>query len=235
MKPRLILVFIPLLLALMLACITVQTVAPQPPTAPSVAQQQPGNTPLLLATATPVPLSTDNPQPTATAIPISRPQITQKDGAGLNVELLPVPIFTPVFPPNAVPSMAIDTSGSVHFFWHPYMSSSGAFIYYTDYAGGDKWTPIAKVAETLGASQMRFPPLVGPDGLIHLLWFNSLSMGGPYRLMYASFNGQAWSPEEEVYRSKSNRGLSGRLFFDSQSILHVPAFVSAAQRWPWLR
>jgi len=221
MKPRLILAFIPLLLALMLACITVQTVATQPPAAPSVAQQEPGNIPLLPTTATPVALSTDNPQPTTTAIPISQPQVTQKDGAALNVELLPVPIFKPVFPPNAIPSMAIDSSGSVHFFWHPYMSSSGAFIYYTDYAGGGKWTPIAKVAETLGTSQMRFPPLVGTDGHIHLLWFNSLSMGGPYRLMYASFDGQAWSPEEEVYRSKANSGLSGRLFFDSQSTLHV--------------
>jgi len=68
---------------------------------------------------------------------------------------------------------------------------------------------------------MRFPRWWCTDGHIHLLWFNSLSDGGPYRLMYASFDGQAWSPEEEVYRSKANSGLSGRLFFDSQSTLHV--------------
>ena len=101
------------------------------------------------------------------------------------------------------------------------MSINGAFIYYTDYAEGGKWTPIARVADISALHQMQFPPLVDPDGHIHLLWFNALSMGGPYRLMYANFDGQTWSPEEEVYRSKTNSGLSGRLFFDSQSILHV--------------
>ena len=97
MKPRLIIAFVPPLLALMMACITVQTVTPKVPAAPTAALQQPSNTPLPPTTVTPVPPPTDTPQLIATAIPVSQPQYTQRWGRPERRNNFPCPFSRPSF------------------------------------------------------------------------------------------------------------------------------------------
>lgn len=122
--------------------------------------------------------------------------------------------------PNHSPLSVIDLLGRVHYVWDTMSYSTGRFIYHTYWTGSD-WAPTVKVANTLGYSETLLPPVVGPDGRIHLLWDNELSYSGPMRLMYAAFDGQSWSPEEEVYRSSGYSNLSGQLRVDAQNRVHV--------------
>ena len=101
------------------------------------------------------------------------------------------------------PFLAIDHAGRVHVFWDTWPTSGAAFIYHT-YQTANGWSPPAPVANTLGISKLLIPPVVTPDGRIHLVWYNELAFGGPYRLMYASFDGSQGSPEEEMARFRPN-------------------------------
>ncbi len=60
------------------------------------------------------------------------------------------------------------------------------------------------VAASLGESELASPPIVDAAGTIHLLWHNELIPGGTTRVLYAAFRNDAWTPEEEVYRSPYN-------------------------------
>jgi hypothetical protein len=69
---------------------------------------------------------------------------------------------------------------------------------------------------------MLAPPLLGKDGRAHFLWYNQMGFGGPYRLLYSSYDGAAWSPSEEAYRS-SSASLTGMLHFDETGAPQVLA------------
>jgi hypothetical protein len=96
--------------------------------------------------------------------------------------------------------MATDNHGRQHLFWD--VSTGERFIYHS-YQTVEGWTEPAKVAETLGMSELILQPLVTPDGKIHLLWHNTLVYFSSYRIMYAYFDGQSWSLEEEVAHHSS--------------------------------
>lgn len=83
------------------------------------------------------------------------------------------------------------------------------------------WTSPTPVAETLGYSKILYTPLVDERGDLHLVWHNDLGVSEeqPYRLMYSRFNGETWSSEEEVYRTKNSsvqamphRDLTGDIY-----------------------
>jgi hypothetical protein len=117
------------------------------------------------------------------------------------------------------PFLAIDHAGRVHVFWDTWSSGGAAFIYQT-YQDGNGWTAPAPIANTLGVSKLLIPPVVTPDGDIHLVWYNDLAIGGPYRLMYASFDGNRWGPEEEITRFTSPYP-GAVLNYDDQGNLHI--------------
>jgi hypothetical protein len=117
------------------------------------------------------------------------------------------------------PFLAIDHEGRVHVFWDTWSSSGAAFIYHS-YQNGGGWTAPAAIANTLGISKLLIRPVVTPDGHIHLVWYNELAFGGPYRLMYAGFDGSQWSPEEEIMRF-SSPNPSAVLNNDDYGNLHI--------------
>ncbi len=145
-------------------------------------------------------------------------QIHLQDATGWNWYAIPAPIIKPASQDN--PKMVIDLKGRINLFWDTYAGSGNAFIYHSYFDAG-QWTSPTVIAQTLGTSQIRTTPLVTPDGAIHVLWYNQLQLGGPYRLMYAKYDGANWSPEVELYRSDKDPNLSGSLFSDTQSIIHA--------------
>lgn len=156
---------------------------------------------------------------------VPQPEIVSR-GESWNWTSLTPPAFSPEIQANQNPVSFIDDSGRLHFFWNPSFTSGTGFIYHSFLDPSGSWSTPVKAAETLGYSEARFPALMGPDGKVHLLWFNSLQYGGPYRLMYAVSDGVSWGPEEEVYRSENDDNLSGILYFDPQSVLHAVVITS---------
>jgi hypothetical protein len=102
--------------------------------------------------------------------------------------------------PNSSPLAIIDSQGRLHLLWDTL--SSPRFIYHTMQSGSG-WSPPAPVAPSNGTSYILYEPYVGDNGVIHLVWRNWLGSGieKPHRLLYSSFDGNQWSPEEEVTRT----------------------------------
>jgi hypothetical protein len=119
--------------------------------------------------------------------------------------------------------MATDNHGRQHLFWD--VSTGERFIYHS-YQTVEGWTEPIKIAETLGMSELIIQPLVTPDGKIHLLWHNSLAFGGPYRLIYSSFDGREWFPEQEIVRYQ-NRIPYARLNYHDSGDIHIAYTLSA--------
>lgn len=110
--------------------------------------------------------------------------------------------------------MAIDRQGQVHLLWHPSFSSP-RFISHT-YLSPSGWTSPTVVAPSLGSSEVLFPPVVAPDGVLHLLWRNQKTSNDPYRMLYAAFVNGQWTPEEEVFRAQySTYSLEGWVHLDA--------------------
>ncbi|MFN3763856.1 MAG: hypothetical protein ACK4WK_11745, partial [Anaerolineae bacterium] len=115
--------------------------------------------------------------------------------------------------------MAIDRQGRVHLLWHPAYSSP-KFIYHT-YLLPLGWTSPTVVAPSLGSSEVMFPPVVAPDGTLHFLWWNRKTSNDPPRMLYASFSGTGWTPEEEVFQSGPSTSLQGMVHLDASGRVHA--------------
>jgi hypothetical protein len=120
--------------------------------------------------------------------------------------------------------MVIDHAGRPHLLWGKSATGGDAYIYHT-YLSSGNWTSPINVADTLGVSKTLLTPLITPDGKIHLLWANSLTSGGPYRLIYAVFDGSQWSPEEEVASHKYQINIA-RLNYDENGYIHLTYTLS---------
>ena len=144
-------------------------------------------------------------------------QITTQDSSNWTWNEVPAPILDPR--PQNNPQLIIGLDGKLHLFWDT-LGSDKAFIYHTYFQDGF-WSEPVPVSLTLGKSKLYKSPVIGSDGTIHLLWYNELKLGGPYRLIYAQFDGTSWSSESEVYISEKGLNLQGELFVDSQSLIHA--------------
>jgi hypothetical protein len=101
--------------------------------------------------------------------------------------------------PSSSPLAIIDSQGRLHLLWDTL--SSPRFIYHTMQSGSG-WTSPTPVAPSNGTSYILYEPYMDASGVLHLVWRNWLGVGieNPYRLLYSSFDGSRWSPEEEVAR-----------------------------------
>lgn len=100
------------------------------------------------------------------------------------------------------PMIGNDFQGRTHLLWDNW-SSGNQFIFHT-YQTDSGWTPSAEIDQTLGASDLILPPMIGADGRLHLIWYNELVLGGPYRLMTDSFNTNHWEIAHELVRYQYN-------------------------------
>lgn len=109
--------------------------------------------------------------------------------------------------------MAIDADGNPYIFWDTLYTPR--FIYHTRLTS-QGWITPTQVADTLGTSKTLFPPIWDHVGNLHLLWRTWLGVGveNPYRLMYSSFSGGTWQPEEEIIRYSQE--LQGMVHLDAQ-------------------
>ena len=124
---------------------------------------------------------------------------------------------------DAMP-MLIDQDGFPHIWWDTFYSPR--YIYHT-HLTAQGWISPTYVAETLGTSETMFVPVQDSHGTIHLLWYNWLGTGveNAYRLMYANYDNEQWSPEETAVQSEYAR--QGMIHLDAQDNLYV-THVSAA-------
>ena len=100
------------------------------------------------------------------------------------------------------PVIGNDFQGRTHLLWDNW-SSGDQFIFHT-YQTDSGWTTSAEIDQTLGASKVILPPMMGADGQLHLVWYNELALGGPYRLMADSFNISQWEIAHELVRYQYN-------------------------------
>lgn len=132
----------------------------------------------------------------------------------IKVQLQPVPLSSPY--------LVIDSSERPHILWETY-SSEKAFIYHT-YLTDQGWTTPTPIANTLGRSKLHTPPVVGSHNDIYFVWYNELNLGGPYRIMYAAWDGTQWGPEYELIGQGSSIYIRGMTRLDKQGIPTV-AFI----------
>jgi hypothetical protein len=117
------------------------------------------------------------------------------------------------------PIVALDHEGRPHLLWDTYAEPK--FIYHT-YLDANTWTTPTAVAESLGTSYVLYPPVVDPQGRLHLLWRNQETYEDPNRTLYARFSAGKWSQEEEVYRSEmSSSSLQGMVHLDENNAVHA--------------
>jgi hypothetical protein len=136
-------------------------------------------------------------------------------------------VVTPTLTPSAysAPLLAIDRAGQVHLLWDT-LSTNARFIYHS-YLTSQSWTTPTAILPTLGTSSVLYPPLVDTSGALHLLWKNVLVSNSPARLLYSSFEGGAWHPEEVVYTATSpSYSVQGMVHSGAQSVLHTTVAVS---------
>jgi len=145
-------------------------------------------------------------------------QINIRDSSTWTWNEIPAPVFNPRYQHN--PQMVVGLDGRLHLFWDTLSLSGNAFIYHS-YLQNGTWSNPSPVAMSLGSSDIFEKPIVGLDGTIHVIWYNKLKLGGPYRLLYSKFDGTKWGTEDEIYTSEKDPNLSGQLFLDSQGGVHA--------------
>jgi hypothetical protein len=108
--------------------------------------------------------------------------------------------------------------GRLHLFWDT-LDGPG-FIYHAMQTERG-WTEPAPVAPSNGTSYTLYEPYVDANGAIHLLWRNWLGSGieKPQRLLYASFDGDVWSTEEQV--ASFDYELQGMVHGGEGGVIHV--------------
>lgn len=117
------------------------------------------------------------------------------------------------------PFLIIDSSGRLHILWDTY-SGDKTFIYHT-YLTDQGWTDAAPVAQTLGRSKLLNPPVAGAQNDIHLVWYNELNLGGPYRILYAKWDGTQWGSEIELIGQGKSSSVNGMVRLDNNGMPHV--------------
>jgi len=130
------------------------------------------------------------------------------------------PITTTLTPaPFNPPATIIDPAGRFHIFWDTL--SSPRYIYHT-YWDGQKWSGIIPVGQSLGISSSIKPPFISSDGKLHLVWRSDFGVGTPnrFRLLYASFDGAAWSSVQEIYQTDAYY-IQGLVHTDEADHLHA--------------
>lgn len=145
------------------------------------------------------------------------PNIFVQDSSDWALSQIQSPALEPR--PQNKPQLVIGLDGRIHVFWDT-LASEESFIYHSYYQDG-VWSTPAPISLSLGTSKLYVTPIVSQDGTIHVIWKNDLKLGGPYRLLYAQFDGKNWSEESEVYISEKNPNLWGTLFVDDASMLHA--------------
>jgi hypothetical protein len=134
----------------------------------------------------------------------------------------PIPVtVTPS--PNHPPLSTVDHQGRLHLIWDTL--ATPRFLYHT-YLSAQGWVSPTAVAQTLGISEVQFPPLVDGNGTIHLAWRSDLGTGvtDRYRILYAQYDGGQWSPEEEVFHDPYS--LQALLHSGAQGGIRIGAVVS---------
>lgn len=145
-----------------------------------------------------------------------------------------VPVTVTLSPPPAsAPLMTIDGQGRVHLLWDTNSSKLPKYIYHT-YLTASGWTTPTYVAYSLGTSRVMFPPVVGPDGVIHFLWINERTSGEAQRMLYAYFEDDQWKPKGEgeiVHQAETSYyDLQGMVHLDDEGRIHatfVESYFSA--------
>ena len=136
-------------------------------------------------------------------------------GQPIKVQLSPTPLTTPY--------LVVDSFGRPHLLWATWPGSS-AFIYHI-YLTDQGWTNPAPIAPTLGNSKLLNPPIAGKNNDLYFVWYNALNLGGPYRIMYAAWNGSSWGPEVELLGNGPSIYINGMTRLDSQGVPNV-AFLN---------
>lgn len=137
------------------------------------------------------------------------------------------PSITPTLSPspqNVV--MVLDQAGYPHILWDT-TTYGQQFIYHTRLTA-QGWTTPTAILPTLGVSYMLYPPVIGSDGKLHLLWRNQLSENGQQirRLLYTVFDGTSWGAEQEVYRIGGYYSVNGMVQLDGTGTAHATFLVS---------
>jgi len=129
----------------------------------------------------------------------------------ITVELTPMPYHDPL--------VVVDHQQQLHIFWDTLKAPH--FIYHT-FLGAFGWSATEPITQTLGTSTLQYPPVVGPDGTIHLVWQNDLGSGveARYRLLHAQFDGINWSPETVLYQNVHG-SVDGLPYLDEQNRLQI--------------
>ena len=122
--------------------------------------------------------------------------------------------------------MTLDHAGYPHILWDT--THYGQQLIYHTYLTAQGWTTPTAILPTLGVSYILYPPIVGPDGKLHLLWRNQFSENGQQiqRLLYSAFDGTQWGPEQEPYRTTGYYSLQGMVRLDATGKPHVTAAAS---------
>lgn len=145
-------------------------------------------------------------------------QINVHDGSSWVWNEIPSPAFDPY--PKHSPQLVIGLDGRLHLFWDTLAGSNDDFIYHS-YLQDGVWSNPLPISMSLGSSEILEKPIVGVDGTIHVIWYNTLKLGGPYRLLYSQFDGVKWGTESEIYISEKDPNLSGMLFSDANGVVHA--------------
>jgi hypothetical protein len=173
---------------------------------------------ILLTTIGCITVNTPTPEPAMQNPTPSQPmesRVNLQGNSSWNWQQVSSPTITPTSLKS--PIAILDDRGYLHLFWDSPASSGSAFIYHS-YYDGITWTAPTPIAPTLGSSELRFASLIKSNGIIHLLWYNTLKLGGPFRLMYASFDGTKWSQESEIMRMEKDINLRGVLSIDEKGV-----------------
>lgn len=139
-------------------------------------------------------------------------------------EIVSLPEF-----PFSDPVIAIDLANRPHILWDVWPSDN-QFIYHI-YEANAGWTSPQTIDNTLGASNLILPPMVGVDGQIHLVWYNELNFGGPYRLMASSFDGNKWTGASELVRytyNSANAAINVNIDGELNVVYGVPGIISTS-------
>ena len=115
-----------------------------------------------------------------------------------------------------LPRIAVDSEGRPHVVWNHRSIFPDAAIYYTTLTDTGWLEPVNL---TLWSSTRYMPDIaIDGNGLIHVIWTDYIFGNG--EIVHSYFDGEAWSPIENVSNDSIASGWS-RILADSENHLHV--------------
>jgi len=133
------------------------------------------------------------------------------------------PIRVILFPvPYTDPYLVIDSTGRVHLLWDT-ASGDQSEIYHSVLSGRE-WSLPTRVADTTGVSRLLTSPAVGNQGSLYFVWYNELNPNGPYRILYAAWNGTHWGPGYEVLNQGQSTDINAVVRLDRQGVPNILYF-----------